>query len=163
MFLLSALFSLYDMNVLQGVWIIFLRKLLKCFKNIDLLSKVESWDSRKLTTNSIKPQSASQRTWICPHNLPYFEFNANSLSPAGEAPGHGYSKRESWGPVLSSEGTHMLLILPGSCYLFRAIKLWPQQHYRIPVRHSVLVVWKLSRSWRSRHKSGGRVKLGLIL
>lgn len=49
------------------------------------------------------------------------------------------------------------------CYLFRAIKLWPQQRYWIPTIHYVLVVWQLSRFWRSRHKSGNRVKLSLVL
>lgn len=109
------------------MWNIFLIKLLKCFKNIDLISKVENWDSEKLTTNSIKPQSASRRARICPHNFPSFKFNANSRSPAGEDPGQGFGKGASWGPMPRSEGTHVLLILPGSCYLFRAIKLWPRQ------------------------------------
>lgn len=58
-----------------------------------------------------------------------------------------------------SEGLTLLDL----CHLFRAIKLWPQQRYWIPIIHHVLVVWQLSRSWRSRHKSGNRVKLGLVL
>lgn len=70
---------------------------------------------------------------------------------------------ESGGSMSRSEETHMLLILLDLCYLFRAIKLCPQQRYWIPIIHHVLVVWQLSRSSESRLKSGNRVKLGLAL